>query len=295
MFIVNMDFDTFRPLEIVIRGLHYLGLWKGMEGTAHKFYTLRTTLTYIIVTATVVSLGINLMYMDNLEDLIEFLCIFLTEVADYVKLNSLIFNIKHYIKYISVVKDEDFRPKSNLELKYYTNKYHYFMIFLKGFLTTSTVALSLYTSTAIFASEYTLPYPFWFPFDWKCKENYWYACISCICGLTVACFVCLFLDLFHSFVLCHLVVVYKLLNYRLECLGGKVEISSDAVFEDLREIMVLHMKVEKLSSEICLEFSFCQNLFISQDSQGLCKVFIYSFVDSNIINSFDSFLCRIST
>lgn len=257
-----MDYDIIRPGKIIIRAFKYLGLWK-LHGMSQKLYIFYTIFVYILVTITTASYIVNLILVDDLQVLFSCLYIFLTVFGCYMKMNNImIFRRKCYFQFVSSMNDFDFKPNAESELQYYTKEYDSFGFTLKSYIVGPAGVLLLAYLTPLIVSEYVLPYPCWFPFDWKAQDKYWYAYGAVVCGMNHTCFVCVFLDLFHMFILCYVAVIYKVLIFRLEALGRGI--TKDIEIRELVKIMVFHKKVQKFVS-ILITFLFCNKSSFFQD------------------------------
>lgn len=238
-----MDFDNLHPFKTILRGLKCIGLWK-LNGIAQIFYSSYTMLVYFLVTFTTASYVVNLILVDDLNVLISCLYIFLTVLGCYMKLNNImIFRRKRYFEFVSAMKDLDFKPSSDSELQYYEKEYNSFKFTLNSYIVGPAGVLLLAYLTPLVVAEYVLPYPCWFPFNWKFTDNYWFAYGAVVCGMNHTCFTCVFLDLFHMFILCYVAIIYKVLIYRLEALGRFVP--KEMVLSELIKIMVFHRKVQR--------------------------------------------------
>lgn len=238
-----MEFDALRPVKIITTGLKLIGVWK-LKGFSQYFYKIYTFIAFLIFTATIASYLINLFLVEDLEILISCLYIFLTIVGCYSKaLNILVLHRQNYFNFASSMKDLDFYPYCCKELLYFKKEYKSFNVTIKSYIIGPIVVLLLAYLTPLITSEYMLPYPCWFPFNWKTKENYWYAYGAVVCGMNHVCFVCVFLDLFHMFILCYVALIYKLVNYRMEKLS--IESSKQSEFKNLVKLMIFHRKVQK--------------------------------------------------
>ncbi|XP_013109246.1 odorant receptor 94a [Stomoxys calcitrans] len=242
-----MSFDTLQNSRTIHKILTFVGLW--IEGDIKRVPALVISLLIHVPLTFTYTL---LMWMEviastDITQATDVLYVALTETALIVKILSIL-RRRHLAKsmFRQLRYDDKFQLKNVQEHMMWRRSFKTFGIVSSLYITTSLSVVWIAFTVPLFLKEYTLPFPFWTPFDWRQPIYYWYAYIYEVLAMPLTCLSNCTLDMWQCYIMQHLAACLRLSAMRLQKLGHANENDVEAT-ETVICIIQLQQEVKRMS------------------------------------------------
>lgn len=186
---------------------------------------------------------INLFVETDLRLLTVGFFIFLAEISLVARIVNLLVHFEDVTKCLSIVKN--IRVNDDKEREIMNENLSFFSKVMVLYVNCGTSACIFSWGAALFSSEPMLPYPAWYPVDWKINnQSYWLAFSYQVVGVTFQAYGIILLQLFSIYLMAVIGAQFDVLKYRLENLGrtAKKEMT-EATAVKFVECIKLHQEI----------------------------------------------------
>ncbi|XP_013109245.1 odorant receptor 94a-like [Stomoxys calcitrans] len=242
-----MSFDTLQNSRSIHRILTFVGLWFDDE-IKHVPALVISLLIHVPLTFTYTLLmWMEVIVSTDLYQATDVLYIALTETALIMKILSILRH-RHLAKsmFRQLRYDDKFQLKNVQEHMMWRRSFKKFNLVSRLYIGCCLFVLCASLAVPLFVEEYTLPFPFWTPFDWRQPIYYWYAYIYGALAMPLTCLSNCTLDMWQCYIMQHLAACFRLNAMRLQKVGNANE-TDVQVTEAVIYIIRLEQEVKRMA------------------------------------------------
>lgn len=160
----------------------------------------------------------NFFFETNREMLTVGSFLFLAESSLFVRIINLLIHFEQVIDCLTIIKD--FRLYDENEVILMNEHLSLFSLIMKWYMSAGTSACIFSWVAPLFSYEPMLPYPGWYPLDWRNDEqSYWILYMYQVIGVTFQTSTIILLQLLSIYFMVIIGAQLDILKYRLENLG----------------------------------------------------------------------------
>ncbi|CAD7090656.1 unnamed protein product [Hermetia illucens] len=247
-------FDAIKPTGFMLTNFKFVGLWHSKDQWTAREYIHTTALLILFFIIYEILICINLAFIVDLESSSESLFISLTELSLLVKVFNFLGYHRKIRNLLQRIQSARLAPKTEEEVDFFERFHKNFNFQRRMFINICIVCLSSGYVTSILSSEPRLPFPAWFPFDWKSSSrNFWIALLYDIVATTITAINNCCLDLFQAYMLFQISVFFRLLSTRLEAIGQS-EVNENGQTkkppkEELLQCIKMHQQLTSMAQQ----------------------------------------------
>ncbi|KAG4065077.1 hypothetical protein HA402_007474 [Bradysia odoriphaga] len=215
---MEQQVDVLKPISLMLKFFRLCGLWP-RQSKYQWLYRIYTLIFHLFFTVAFdFCKHINLFLETDLRLLTVGFFIFLAEISLVARSVNLLVNFTNISKCLDVAKEMSLLDKNEVRivernLSFYSKVMYFYM-------GSSTTACIFSWGAPLFSSEPMLPYPGWYPVDWKTNnQSYWLAYWYQVIGTAYQAHAIVLLQLFSIYLMANIGARYDVLKYRLANLG----------------------------------------------------------------------------
>ncbi len=210
--------NPIKPINGMLKFFLFCGLWPA-QSKYKWLYLIYAAIFHLIFTFAFICFKfVNLFIETDLKLLTVGFFIFLAEVSLFARIVNLIVNFKDVTKCMNLVKR--IHILDNNEFQIVDKNLSLFTSVMAFYIGCGTSACLCSWGAPLFSSEPMLPYPAWYPIDWKTNsQSYWIAFWYQVVGTAYQAYGIILLQLFSIYLMTVIGAQYDVLKYRLENLG----------------------------------------------------------------------------
>lgn len=179
----------------------------------------------------------NFFFETNMDMLTVGFFLFLAESSLFVRIINLLVHFEQVMNCLTTIKD--FRYYDDNEVILMNKHLTLFATIMKWYMGAGTSACIFSWVAPLFAYEATLPYPGWYPVDWKNDElTYWIVYMYQVIGVTFQTSTIILLQLLSIYFMAIIGAQLDILKHRLEKLGNATDTEKDAL-QTLAELQLI--------------------------------------------------------
>lgn len=207
----------------MLRFFLFCGLWPA-QSKYKWIYCFYAAIFHLIFTFGYIFFKlVNLFVETDLRLLTVGFFIFLAEISLIARIVNLIVNFDDVIKCLNLVKK--IQLSDNNERNIMDDNLSFFSKVMTVYINCGTSACLCSWGAALFSSEPMLPYPAWYPIDWKTNSrSYWIVYSYQVICVTFQAYGIILLQLFSIYLMAVIGAQFDVLKYRLENLGSRIAI-----------------------------------------------------------------------
>ncbi|KAJ6635875.1 Odorant receptor 94b [Pseudolycoriella hygida] len=274
--------DPIKPINGMLKFFLLCGLWPTESRYRWIYGIYATTFHFVFTIAYIYFKLVNLFIETDLRLLTVGFFIFVAEISLVVRIVNLIANFNDISKCLNMIKE--IKIFDGNEFQIMNDNFTFFSKVMTLYIGCGTSACLCSWGAALFSSEPMLPYPAWYPIDWKMNnQSYWFAFSYQVIGVTFQAYCIILLQLFSIYLMSVVGAQFDVLKYRLENLGRCVAIehpNHQATENQFIQCVQLHQNVIS---------------FVKSVEKIFQAPFFVQFVTSSILFCFTAFKIAIVT
>lgn len=216
---MEQNLNPIKPINGMLKFFRICGLWPS-KSKYKWIYCIYATIFHSIFTfAYIYFKFVNLFVETDLRLLTVGFFIFLAEVSLFVRIVNLLINFDDVTMCLNMVKEIQIVDHNEYEIV--QQNLSLFSKVMTFYISCGASACACSWGAALFSSEPMLPYPAWYPIDWKVNNrSYWIAFSYQVVGVSFQAFGIILLQLFSIYLMAVIGAHFDVLKYRLENLGS---------------------------------------------------------------------------
>lgn len=227
----ELEINAVKPINVILKFFRICALWPA-KSKYRWIYILYSIIFHSIFTVAYISLKLaNLFIETDLNLLTIGFSIFLAEVSLVGRIINLFVNFDDIILCLNLVKGLQLSDEN--EHRIVKKNLSFFSDIMRFCISFSTCACLVSWGAPLFASETKLPYPGWYPIDWKGnRKDYWTVFWYQVISVAFEAHAIILLQLFSIYWMMIVGAHFDVLNYRLENMGkfGKTAVETEQEF-----------------------------------------------------------------
>lgn len=214
-------FSITQPFDFMKVVFQISGIWTGQKGWPFLYKVYAVLVQTFLFFAFGISMCINLASIKNIEDITESFYMTLTIILMLIKILNLVVRSGNLLQFLEGVNSPLIEPETDGELEMFKRAYSSFnrqrnFLLVCGW---SCILSALYASA--FGDGDKLPYPGWFPFDWKHNQKYfWIAYSYQVFAMGLSCTTNVSTDLTGGYLSFQVSIFFRLVSRRLAAIGN---------------------------------------------------------------------------
>uniref|UniRef100_A0A1A9WB04 Odorant receptor n=1 Tax=Glossina brevipalpis TaxID=37001 RepID=A0A1A9WB04_9MUSC len=203
-------------------------------------------MVHVPLTFTITTLmWIKVIVSPNLIEAADVIYMAFTETALVVKiLSAWRFARLLQFMFLEWQTNELFSLKNTSEELIWNRQFKIFKIFAFVYIISSLSIVILSFISVLYMGVHRLPFTYWTPPGWEQSSYFWYLCLYDVISMTITCTSNCTLDMYFCYLLKHNAACFRMVSLRLEKLGY----SSEDATTNLKEIIIIHNKLQSMSS-----------------------------------------------
>lgn len=210
--------DPIQPINRMLKFFLVCGLWPAQSKYKWIYWIYATIFHFIFTFSYIYFKFVNLFVETDLRLLTVGFFIFLAEVSLVARIVNLLINFDDVIRCLSLVKK--IALFDDTEFRIMNENLSFFSKVMAVYINCGTSACLCSWGAALFSSDPMLPYPGWYPIDWKTNaHSYWCVYFYQVVGTSFQAYGIILLQLFSIYLMAVIGAQFDVLKYRLENLG----------------------------------------------------------------------------